>query len=349
MPRTVVAVLALLTACSAEYGLGQAADPGLATSTDASAEPGTTVPDDVPQGGITGRVCAPDDATWVVGATVTVEHAWGTSETVSGTDGWFTLEGLPVGLHTVLIEKGQFAVAIEVEVFADKITELPLYECLQQGDVKIAVVTGMYDDIGEIISGLNLVYDTIDGVNSTEYVDFLRDPAWMAEYDMIFFNCGMGFDWTLHQDEVVDYLRDYVAAGGSVYASDWAYYIVEASYPAQQTFHGNDNELGAAFVGESGMVDATVHDPVIQDLLGSATASINYDLASWAAMKSTTGEVLLEGEYTYWDGFWPETGTGPLAFRMSDGGGTVTYTTFHNEHQTTIDMDLILQEIILSL
>lgn len=345
MSRTLLALL-LMTGCS-EYGLGFTPP---AEDADDTAEPNVGIPDGIPTGGITGRICAPDQETWVVGARVYVEHEWGVTETLTGQDGWFVLEKLPLGEQVVHVEKGKFGVQVQVEVFEGEITELPNYECLQQGDVKIAVVTGDYDAIGEMISDLNLTFDSINGRTSDEYIHFLRDEDWLAEYDLIFFNCGMGFDWTLHQEEVVGNLRDYVSAGGSVYASDWAYFLVEAAWPGKQTFYGDDAALGDAFVGEAGSVNAKVLDPAMIALLGSETASINFDLGAWAAATEAKGEVLIEGQYAYYDYDTFQSGTqyGPLAFRMTDNG-SVTYTSFHNEQQTTVDMIHILQEIILAL
>lgn len=339
--------LALLLIGCQEYDLQPNTDPN-GTLTD-GADPDGKVPADVPQGGISGRICAPNGSTWVAGAMVSVEHEFGATATFTDGDGWFTLEGIPVGTHTVHVSKGSFETTFVVEVFADQITELPYSECIEQGETKIAVVTGQYDDIGAVIDHLGITYDTINGVSNTQYVDFLRDPAWMGEYDAIFFNCGMGFDWETHPD-VNDNLRDYIQDGGSIYASDWAYYLVESTWPGQQVFHGDDTILGEAFVGIDGVVDADVLDPVMADLLGSDSAQINYDLGAWAAMVSANGEVLIEGQYEYSAGAFGPTNvrTAPLAYRMSDNG-TVIYTTFHNEQQTTVDMGLILQEIILSL
>ncbi len=345
MVRLVLPVL-LLVGCQ-EYDLNNRFDP--VTDGAQGTDPDGKVPPGVPTGGITGRICAPNGSTWVAGAMVSVEHAYGASATFTDGDGWFTLEGLPVGTHTVHVTKGSFSTSFVMEVFANEITELAYYECVEQGDTKIAVVTGQYDDIGAIIAGLAVDFDTIDGVGTTEYVDFLRDPDWMGEYDAIFFNCGMGFDWEAYA-ETTQNLRDFVQAGGSVYASDWAYYLVEATWPGKQRFHGDDTVLGDAFVGLSGTVDATVNDPVMADLLGGTTAQLNYDLDAWAAMESSNAEVLIEGTYSYAEGFFGPTETrhGPLATRMVDEG-TVIYTTFHNERQTTVHMDAILQEIILSL
>lgn len=347
MSRLVPLFSLLLAVGCQEYDLASHVDP--LDTLDAGTNPNGTVPDGVPTGGVSGRICAPNTNTWVAGAMVSVTHDYGATATFTDGGGRFLLEGLPVGIHTVEVTKGSFATSFVMEVFAGEITEAAYAECLEQGSTRIAVVTGQYDDIGALIDHLGITYDRIEGVNNTTYVDFLRDLDWMNEYDAVFFNCGMGFDWVDHPDTTAN-LRDYVAGGGSVYASDWAYYLVEATWPGQQRFHGDDSLLGEAFVGLSGTVDADVLDPVMADLLGSDRAALNYDLDSWAAMISANGEVLIEGDYRYLDGPFGgvETRTAPLAYRMQDNG-TVLYTTFHNERQTTVDMEAILQEIILSL
>lgn len=350
MSRTLTAAALLLFTASGcqEYELSNQHDP-VGTETDNTGAT-SEVPPGVPTGGISGRICAPDGDTWVAGAMVAVEHEYGATATFTDGDGFFELGGLPVGTHTVEVTKGNFSTSFVVEVFADQITALAYSECVEQGETKIAVVTGQYDHIGAIIDDLGITYDTVNGVSNSEYVDFLNDPGWLAEYDAIFFNCGMGFDWESHPQATTN-LKNYVRDGGSVYASDWAYFLVEATWPGQQVFHGDDSLLGEAFVGNSGMVSADVLDPVMASLLGSDTAQINYDLDAWAALVSVNGEVLIEGEYSYSaDLFGPvQTRHAPLAYRMQDDGGTVIYTTFHNEQQTTVDMGLILQEIILSL
>ena len=80
-----------------------------------------------------------------------------------------------------------------------------------------------------------------------------------------------------------------------------------------------------------------------------APIAADYTLRLQTDVPVGNGEVLIEGEYTYSEGLFNSANrTAPLAYRMQDNG-TVIYTTFHNEQQTTVDMSVILQEIILSL
>ncbi len=354
-------VLSGLVGCS-DYGL-HGTGPGVnvgpdgeaVDDPDGSGEDGDRPGGDaVVAGGVRGRVCAPDGASWVSGATVWVQHTNGVSETVTDGNGWFLVDGIPTGSVVVEITKGSFSVTIPVEVVDGEIAELPAQECLEQGDTRIAVMTGTYDHIQDVLDTVGLEYETVNGQAANPSTAFLRDPALMAQYDVIFFNCGMSDGWLQHEAEVAANVRTFVENGGSVYASDWAYYLVEASFRDQHVFHGNDLQPGAAYAGVSGMVTANVLDPSMQQLLGSNEAVINYDLDSWAAMVTADyAEVLIEGQYTYYSDSGPFTATetrfAPLASRFAYGQGTVIYTSFHNEQQTTFDMDLLLQDIVLSL
>jgi hypothetical protein len=88
---------------------------------------------------------------------------------------------------------------------------------------------------------------------------------------------------------------------------------------------------------------------VIEDVLGSGTARLNYDLDAWAVPEDVGSEteVLVQGVAdTIW---WDTVTNAPLAVRTHIGEGTALYTSFHNESQVTEDMEAILNEFILSL
>jgi hypothetical protein len=348
--RTILAVL--LAACS-EYDITAPAAPAPLVAEPEVVVPPPDEPADVPLGSVTGQVCAPGTNDWVAGAVATIVHDLGESTDVTDGEGRFLLTGVPEGHHTVDVVKGSFTASFGVNVTPDETAEIALEECigLEQDDVTIAVVTGLYDDIGTLLDYLDLQYDVFDGVDpGNEAVDLLRDPALLATYDIVFFNCGMTFEWTTWQDEVGANVAEYVRNGGSVYASDWAYYVVEAAYPDDFEFVNDDAVLGDAFVGVADSVVATVIDPAMADLLGSTSADLNFDLDAWVPMSGTRAEVLLEGEFEIYKGlFSTTTKSGPLATRLHDGDGEILYTSFHNERQSTQDMATLLQEIILSL
>ncbi len=336
----------------------EATDEDLDSDADADAgDPGTPGEFD---GGIRGRVCDPGGG-WVVGAYVyTTYDANGDgthdarAEDETDANGAFELLGIPVDRdYTVYVIKGSFESTFTVTV-AGGITEIPEAECMLEPP-DIAVISGEYDHIEDIIESMGLEYTVYNGqFGSSEYLDFLTDPLAMAEFDIIFLNCGISADWMYsHREEVRINIRDFVNNGGSIYASDWAYYFVEVAFPVKIEFYGEDSLYGSAQVGAAGTVGATVLDPSMEIIIGSAVADINFDLDMWVVVEGVGAgtEVLLQGDVPIW-GTWGSTmlPNAPIATRFDIGEGRVIYTTFHNEHAaTTLDMTDLLEEVILSL
>jgi hypothetical protein len=353
--RSFASLAALALAGCSEYDLtGQGDDNGLPDDTDVTG----VDPDDVPhgEGAVEGRICAPDDATWVAGATVWIEFDDGTRETaITDGDGHFLLEGLPSGTFTVYVEKGSFHTEFVAVVTDGEITTLATQECLSGDDVNIAVVTGLYDSIQVVLDRLNLHYTVINGIDGNAHVNLLRDPAQLEQYDIIFFNCGMNDNWLPYRPQIASNIKDYVHNGGSVYTSDWSYYLAETAYPDLIEFKGDDNTPGAAKLGVAGSVHGVVLDADMISALGTDQADLWYDLDIWITPDSVgNGTELIRGSYDYYDDpysyyYTTLSGSGPLAARRIDGDGELIYTSFHNERQTTAEMDVLLQEIILSM
>ncbi len=342
-----------LLACS-EYDLVHEEDPNtIGDGTDNTDADGNGIPDVEEMGGISGRICATDEASYVSDAEVWTDTSLGKVAAFTDADGYFELTGIPGGTYDITAEKGSFLTTFNVLVVPNQVTELQEEECIRAEDLNVAVVTGAYDSIENILDRLNIDFDLIEGEYGYDHVDLLRDPAALSDYNIIFFNCGMHNSWLNYQSEVGSNLRTFVKNGGSIYASDWAYYIAEATFPEMQTFVGNDSIPGDAYVGEAGYITANVVDEGMKKALESNTASINFDLAIWAAIeKSGSGTPLIRGTYAYFD--WASWNyievEAPLATRLDDGDGTLLYTSFHNEEQNnTMDMDKLLQEIIYSL
>ena len=175
----------------------------------------------------------------------------------------------------------------------------------------------------------------------------------------------MPFSWLDSRALVSNNLSNFVLNGGSVYASDWAHLIIEAAWPEKIDFVGDDDQFidptlatfdmgDTAYVGMATTVQGEVLDATMGLALGTGVADIVYDLDAWVVPLSADAgaSVMIQGEVQTYDittGV-PSTGTTnvPLAIRFSEGG-TVIYTTFHNELQMTMDMEIALKEIILSL
>ena len=317
---------------------------------------------DLTTASVRGRVCDFSGEGYVVGAQV--HAAWDTngdgendSSATASTDenGWFQLEGLPLGEHRIVVEKGSFSTTFDVVITQPGLLELAEEECLEQDDVRIAVITGEFDNIGAILSGMDLEFDTYGGSWSGDYLDLLLDPEDLAEYDIVFFNCGISDSWTPYQIEVSENIEQFVQAGGSIYASDWAYFFFETAFPDLIDFVGDDAVYVSETtggpppaVGARGRIDADIYDANMMAVIGSNRADLNYDLDGWVVPISTlsTAEVMVRGDArTYTEGTLSNV---PLAVKVVRGG-TAIFTTFHNERQLTIDMERLLEEIILNL
>ena len=156
-------------------------------------------------------------------------------------------------------------------------------------------------------------------------------------------------------------LKQYVLDGGSVYASDWAHSIVEATWPYAIDFRGDDTVFDPMteipthshpFVGAATTITGNVLDETMRGAIGSSTANLVYDLDSWVMPYEVgpSSSAMVSGDASYWNniGAYSTQSDTPLAIQFAEGG-SVIYTTFHNEGQLTHDMEAALKEIILSL
>lgn len=307
-------------------------------------------------GDITGYVCAPNGTLAIGGA-----HVWTQTfdckgnpffiDTFSDELGNFVLKGVPAGQTKVFVEKGSFKTEYVVTVPPGGSVHAPDVvqdACFEQDQVEIAVVTGEWDSIEQILSQLGVTYDLYDGKNNTnEAIQLLTDLPKMSKYDIIFFDCGADHHsiLTFNTSLIVQNLGAFVANGGSIYASDWAFVYAEWPWPGAIDFFGGDMNNGAPKVGQKGTVPATVIDGGLAAVLGKTSVAINYNLSAWVVIASApfsttvhiTGNVPLAGNKS------------PLMVSHNPGGGKVLYTTFHNESQPTQDMIDVLNHMVFEL
>jgi len=309
-------------------------------------------------GDITGYVCAPNNTLKIGGA-----HVWTTAfdctgkqvtiDTFSDDNGNFVLKNVPSGETKVFIEKGQFKTEYVVNVPPNGVVNTPDVvqdACFPKQSVKFAVVSGQWDHIETILSQLGVDYDLYDGTLFTFAAkEFLTNSQKMAQYDAIFFDCGsQHYDiLTFNQNLIINNLQNFVANGGSVYASDWAFVYVEWPWPGAIDFFGGDFNNSAPKVGKKGNMGATVVDAGMAGFLGKSNVSINFNLGAWVVMAgapfSTTTQITASV---------PQVGQAPLMVSHKPSGangGTVLYTTFHNETQPTKDMIDILNYMVFSI
>jgi hypothetical protein len=265
-------------------------------------------------------------------------------ETTSGDDGSFEFEDLPAGHYTVHVVKGSYDIVSEFDYTGEDRLNVGGM-CIDVGDLSLAVVQGDWDSIQEILDYLGFPYTLY---TADQAAGLLSDPVNLAKYDAVFLNCGSVYDSLLATTPTAaPSLRAYAEAGGKVYASDWAYSMIEHAFPEMVHFHGEDDELGNPKVGNVGTVHGKVLDPALESVMGSEV-EIYYQLGAWVVVDGvgTGSSVVVQGS--------PSTSSGtldgvPLTIRAPQGKGSALYTTFHNEAQATADAKQILFEFVLNL
>ena len=174
--------------------------------------------------------------------------------TYSGLDGSFELPGVPAGDSIPLVvQKGRFR----------RLIRMPVQACRTQADVKLAlprsrsegelpqmaVAAGDHDAIECVLRDLGLdptEFSASDGSGAVQLYDnqtpgnptlpgqltlpsLLGDRARLMRYHVVFLNCsGTTYSQKLLGDpKVRANLRDYLAAGGRLYATDWSYDFIQ--------------------------------------------------------------------------------------------------------------------------
>lgn len=317
-------------------------------------------------GSIAGRVCAPDGGEWLADATVYVnivdEEGLIVDVRTAYTDrnGDWLLEDLaPDVEYEVIIQYGDEVIGTEsVFVANGEDVRLPDPNCFDPLELSIAIVTGDYDDINLVLESMGFAnYRTIDGTSEPLLTEFLTDANQLGAYDVVFFNGGhveegVFYDFDASNPvpaQVISNLQDFVAEGGSVYASDWSYDVIELAWPDAIDFLGDDNLRDDAQAGEYDIVDAKVTDEALAKYLGASAIEVEYDLPVWPPIELVEPyvSVHLTGNVVYREGEnESQLPSVPLLASFSGGEGRVAYATFRVVANHNSDMVSVLQYML---
>lgn len=347
-------------------------------------------------GSVTGRACAPDQRTWIGGADVSFSglDCRGMSMELHATtdhDGNFQLDGLPVGSRTLEVKSGSFVARYDVTVAPDKVTAVPDDKlCFARDATHIAVVTGKGDHIETLLASMGLTVElTVDGTNAgwtSVAKPFLLNRAQMSRYDVLFIDCaaaenkgsvtlGSPADTTA----IVENLRAFVAGGGSVYASDWAFLFLALAWPDQVQVLDPNGAMRSPFPTHELMgwapqtINARVSDAGLEAALQKDTVTVAFpnepgaQSRHWGLLEDAGGGAvaLLEGNAQTCQGTsrdpmlcsvaGPPAVNVPLAITFTPPSevhgkqGRVTFTSFHNIAQPTGDVEAILRYLVFHL
>ena len=292
-----------------------------------------------PAGNVEGRACVPSGEYWVVGALVSITYTDcngnpHTLETQTDVEGHFVLTGVRVGTHTLTVRKGPYERTYDVTVERGQTTSIPLADLCFDQSTNIAVVTGQYDKVENVLDHLGFVYDLYVGFPTNEHArQLLEDPELLASYDVIFMDCGTSrrgiTDNGNVRNQVAQNLRTYVENGGRMYVSDWDYIFVEITFPEALDFVGEDQTDTDVLVGDEGFQESTIADPELEAVVGDNSAHLFFDMLNWAVLESISQEVRL---FLHTD---IQTMTGanlrdtPVLVSFRKGLGEVIFTSYH--------------------
>jgi hypothetical protein len=165
-------------------------------------------------------------------------------ETHAGSDGTWTIQGIPAGDAQVTLTVGSFVQRQTARVVAGTTVGLSNDKtCFAPTAVKMAVITGSGDHIETLLTALGFMPDLFEGhySNTTptpQALGFLANLSQMQQYQIIFIDCGAlhhygKVDLGSAASTIVSNLRSFVQGGGSLYASDWAAVFLTLAYPQQ--------------------------------------------------------------------------------------------------------------------
>jgi hypothetical protein len=209
-------------------------------------------------GGLRGLVCTPSGApiagARVVAASRDCDGEVRIIEVEANRDGVFWLRGLVPGPATVSIRLGSFFAHFDSEVFAHVTTPINGDSdkvCLDASSTKMAVLTGDFDRIQDLLGGLGFEYDLYcgDRDNHRGGRALLADWATLSTYDILFVNCTSGIDLgdtNLEVQLARENLHKFVRQGGSVYVSDLSADFVRRGWPGWVTFAASQSVSGRA-------------------------------------------------------------------------------------------------------
>ncbi len=278
--------------------------------------------------------------------------------TYSNSEGYFKIGGIEKGEKTLVISSGSIKVEKAINIQEGKtVTISDKNNPIKLGsELKIAVVYGTYDRIQEILDtiGFRQSYtpDTGAYVVFDNVLEFLKS-SYLNDFNICFINCGaLDEDTLYYNSDLKQKLITWISGGHSLYASDWAYTVIEACFPDYIDFFSNDTFPGSARQGHDGIIPATIQNEELKHHLGKKNVLINFNLPGWAIIDNVNSNLGLETWITADTIFvYPDQHRQnvPIMVHFIYNEGRVLYTSFHNEPQVTDDMVKILIRVIYGL
>lgn len=236
-------------------------------------------------GTLTGKVLSKNGSKPIGGAIVfTFDDKNEMYYTHSDENGEFSLK-VPSGDRKINIQTGggtNFRTEIDVTIPKNETVALSETQTRLNQVARMAYIAGNYDNIETIITSMGYDIELLSLAELTDYAE-------VAQYDIIFLNCG----FYLKDDATAqNNLSKFVTNGGSLYASDWAVAFLTGG----TTKSTQCNEIGG-FIPDNTLCsinngvaitipNAQITDTNLTNAIGFNSLSIEYDLGSWQKITS---------------------------------------------------------------
>ena len=202
--------------------------------------------------------------------------------TKTNTLGEFTLE-LPSGTRSIEIQTGNgklFRSSYEVIITPNSIVDLSAETFRLEAEASFAYLDGTNDSIESVIQGLGYTVDELE-VSDIEGANGLDD------YSALFLNCDN--NTAVFSNAFYQNINNFVARGGSLYASDYAleYLVGYDAYAQNCTTVRQGGFIDDALVcgtrsGAEGWLNGnTVVDEDLNDFTSFISLNVEYDLDIW--------------------------------------------------------------------
>jgi actin-like ATPase involved in cell morphogenesis len=192
--------------------------------------------------------------------------------------------------------------------------------------LRIGVSPRGCDDAGAILRRLGLKYKDRPNLSFAQ-------PRTVAQHDVLFINClcdptqmfGGGTICNPRKNKRA--LSNFVARGGVLYVSDYAYENVSTIFPRKITFQGK--------VGPQGTYTLQVVDPEMQKVVGRTTKGLFGP--AYVVVKSVSADCTVH----------MTRGSEPVLVSFPHGDGHVIYTSFHNDVNAGPDVIKVVSYVVL--
>ena len=347
------------------------------------------------QASIQGLACSPN-GTPIIDAQVIVEMIdcrgnTKTYEVKTDERGYYMISDVVIGEGVVKVIAGSFSKESQIQLQDGELLDLSTQEiCFEADTTRIAVIEGDYDSIEDSLSQLGFEYDLYCSHMDNSYGarSLLGNPQKLAQYDILFLNCGAHLNFeTPEGQEMARNLKAFVAGGGSLYASDLMAGAIQAIWPEKVEFgvqfdpHAQNSDPCCtctnncpAYCGAD--PDATSSNLWMNMCMGHMEYDQSFCFNSWSylgwglegvydsqvmnsSLQNRLGKSNLSLHFDLAE--WVEilyadhqveilvqAGL-PMMVRFQEQQGRVIYTSFHNEAQASQDVQKILQAIVFEL